>query len=174
MRLLLSGALLLAAFAPAQANVMQLPPHQVTLAQRTWNTANGLPQNTATSIVQTRDGFVWIATYGGLCRLDGEHLAVFDVVSGEGLETSRFTCLFEGRDGTLWIGSDHAGLIGYRNGGFVPVRELPAGPVTALAEDDAGRLLVATPTDLLRREAGGFRSLRPTAMPGILSFLRRR
>ena len=34
-------------------------------------TDTGLPQNTVHAIVQGRDGFLWIATEGGLVRFDG-------------------------------------------------------------------------------------------------------
>ena len=34
-----------------------------------WTTANGLPQNSVLSIVQTPDGYLWFATFDGLVRL---------------------------------------------------------------------------------------------------------
>ena len=36
-----------------------------------WLTENGLPQNTVHAITQTKDGYVWIATEGGLARFGG-------------------------------------------------------------------------------------------------------
>ena len=36
---------------------------------RMWQTEEGLPQNTVTAITQTRDGYIWIGTFGGLARL---------------------------------------------------------------------------------------------------------
>ena len=36
-----------------------------------WLTENGLPQNTVHAITQTKDGYVWMATEGGLARFDG-------------------------------------------------------------------------------------------------------
>src|ERR1051326_1367638 len=38
---------------------------------RTWQTDDGLPQNTVTGIAQTPDGYLWLATQGGLARFDG-------------------------------------------------------------------------------------------------------
>lgn len=33
-----------------------------------WTTDNGLPENSVNSILQTRDGFLWLATGDGLMR----------------------------------------------------------------------------------------------------------
>ncbi|MEK7833159.1 MAG: two-component regulator propeller domain-containing protein, partial [Acidobacteriota bacterium] len=43
-----------------------------------WTTDDGLPQNTVTSVVQTRDGYLWITTLDGLARFDGVRFTVFD------------------------------------------------------------------------------------------------
>ena len=43
-----------------------------------WTTENGLPQNSVRDIVQTRDGYLWLATEGGLVRFDGARFVVFD------------------------------------------------------------------------------------------------
>lgn len=45
-----------------------------------WTTGNGLPQASVKSILQTRDGYLWLSKFGGLVR-------------SEGLKTGRFhTC----------------------------------------------------------------------------------
>lgn len=43
-----------------------------------WNTENGLPQNSVNDILQTRDGYLWLATFGGLVRFDGIRFVIFD------------------------------------------------------------------------------------------------
>lgn len=43
-----------------------------------WTVDNGLPQDSVNDIVQTRDGYLWLATYGGLVRFDGARFTVFD------------------------------------------------------------------------------------------------
>ena len=37
----------------------------------TWDTADNLPQNSVTAILQSRDGYLWLGTYGGVGRFDG-------------------------------------------------------------------------------------------------------
>src|SRR5262245_26554692 len=76
---------------------------------RTWGTADGLPQNTVTTIVQTRDGYLWFGTFGGLVRFDGYAFTVFDPDNTPGLASARVTTLHEDRRGVLWIGTE-AGL----------------------------------------------------------------
>ena len=36
-----------------------------------WTTDNGLPQNSIHSIIQTRDGYLWMTTFDGLVRFNG-------------------------------------------------------------------------------------------------------
>ncbi len=43
-----------------------------------WQTENGLPANDVQAIVHARDGFLWLATRGGLVRFDGVSFRVFD------------------------------------------------------------------------------------------------
>ena len=63
-----------------------------------------MPQNGVSAIVQTRDGYLWIGTYGGLARFDGVRFAVFDNNNTPAMFSSRVTSLFEDSTGTLWIG----------------------------------------------------------------------
>lgn len=58
----------------------------------TWTTENGLPQNTINDILQTRDGYLWLATYGGLVRFDGARFVVFDR-GIEGIKSQRIQSL---------------------------------------------------------------------------------
>ena len=60
-----------------------------------WTTDNGLPQVSVNSILQTRDGFLWLTTFGGLARYDGLRFQVFNSGNTKGLKTSRFLNLFE-------------------------------------------------------------------------------
>ncbi len=42
-----------------------------------WSSEDGLPQNTVNVILQTRDGYLWLGTQGGLARFDGVRFKVF-------------------------------------------------------------------------------------------------
>ncbi len=81
-----------------------------------WTTDNGLPQNSVTSIVQTRDGYLWIGTFGGLTRFDGVRFAPSSEAGAPELSTARILSLREDRAGTLWIGTEENGIGRLRDG----------------------------------------------------------
>src|SRR5262245_60326035 len=92
----------------------------------TWTTENGLPQNSVNAILQTRDGYLWLATFGGLVRYDGARFVVFRAGSTSGIESSRFTGLFEDAEGSLWAVTEASGLTRYKDGAFTTYAS-PAG-----------------------------------------------
>ena len=53
-------------------------PTAWALAHQAWSTDNGLPQNSVHQILQTRDGYIWIATEGGVARFNGTQFTVFN------------------------------------------------------------------------------------------------
>jgi ligand-binding sensor domain-containing protein len=71
-----------------------------------------LPHSDINSIIQDRSGFLWFATYGGLCKYDGKNLTVFDreAANPNSLSSSRILCLAELADGSLLIGTEGGGL----------------------------------------------------------------
>ena len=85
--------------------------------RRVWLTENGLPQNTVHSIVQTKDGYVWIATEEGLARFDGLKFTVFDKQNTPALKSNDIRVLVADRQGALWIGTAD-GLVRLVDGKF--------------------------------------------------------
>jgi ligand-binding sensor domain-containing protein/signal transduction histidine kinase len=98
----------------AAADELKLPNY----FHQSWKTENGLPNNVVTAVVQTRDGYLWVGTYGGLVRFDGVHFKVFNSASTPGLQSDRVTSLFEDAKGALWIGHERGDLTCYREGKF--------------------------------------------------------
>src|SRR5215472_4176581 len=83
-----------------------------------WTTDNGLPQNSVRAIIQTRDGYLWLATSDGLVRFDGVHFTIFNKGSSPGINSNRFSCLAEDPAGVLWAGTEDGGLACYQSGRF--------------------------------------------------------
>lgn len=67
---------------------------------------DGLPQSSVNDIVQTDDGYMWLATYGGLVRFDGSEFKVFDRFNTPGMESDRLLKLFPANDGSVWLFSE--------------------------------------------------------------------
>ena len=123
-----------------------------------WTTADLLPQNSVNAIVQTRDGYLWLGTYGGLVRFDGERFTVFDVASGA-LASNGVLSLLPDRSGALWIGTNGGGLTRYREGKFETFRVgdgLAHDIVRTLYEDRAGRVWIGTNNGLSYFQGGRF------------------
>lgn len=126
---------------------------------QSWETDQGLPQNHGTSIVQTRDGYLWFGTYNGLTRFDGERFTVFNKANSPGLSSSRITSLYEDREGTLWIGHDTGELSQLRDKRFksVPIQKhWLGGSVVSILEDPQSHLWILGESGLLVRIEDGF------------------
>src|ERR1017187_839112 len=86
--------------------------------RRVWQTQDGLPENTVQAFAQTPDNYLWIGTSGGLVRFDGAGFVVYDRDNTPAIHENSIFCLTVGRDGSLWAGTDGAGLLRYRGGVF--------------------------------------------------------
>lgn len=112
----------------------------------TWTTENGLPQNSVTSIVQTKDGYIWFGTFGGLVRFDGIKFKIFNTINAPAIKSNRITNLFEDKNGTLWIGTQFGNLISYKDDAFTSILEPPntvRNPVQAFCIDKNGAIWTA-------------------------------
>jgi ligand-binding sensor domain-containing protein/signal transduction histidine kinase len=86
--------------------------------QRVWQVSDGLPEQTVQAFAQTKDGYLWIGTTGGLVRFDGVHFTVFDRQNTPAMHENSVFCLTVSKDGALWIGTEGGGLIRYAAGEF--------------------------------------------------------
>jgi len=112
-----------------------------------WTTDDGLPQNTVTSVVQTRDGYLWMTTLDGLARFDGVRFTVFDKSNSKGINSNRFLRLYEADDGALLVAVEDGGLTVYRNGIFTTYTTadgLPSNQVLEFFPDFDGEPVIAT------------------------------
>jgi ligand-binding sensor domain-containing protein len=85
-----------------------------------WTADTGLPQNSVYGIVQTGDGYLWLATLDGLARFDGVRFTIFNKSNSAGIVNNRFVSLFETGGGDLWAGTEESGLVRFSGGRFEP------------------------------------------------------
>jgi signal transduction histidine kinase/ligand-binding sensor domain-containing protein len=83
-----------------------------------WTADNGLPQNSIFGIVQTQDGYLWLATVDGLARFDGARFTIFNKSNSPGINNNRFVSLFEDGRGDLWAGTEESGIVRFSGGRF--------------------------------------------------------
>lgn len=110
-----------------------------------WTTDNGLPQVSVNTIRQTRDGFIWLTTFGGLVRYDGLRFQVFNTGNTKGLRASRFSRLEEDAEGNLWMSTEGQGMTRYRDGVFTTYTTengLPDNFVAAMWIGPNGHLII--------------------------------
>lgn len=126
-----------------------------------WLTENGLPQNTVQSIIQTRDGYLWIGTQEGLARFDGLNFTIFDKENTPAFKSNDIRFLYEDQQSRLWISTSY-GLVCRHNGQFTSFTEnegLPDNSIGPVVEDTSGNVWIGTAGGLTRFENGNFKTL---------------
>ena len=103
-----------------------------------YDNTKGLPTSEANAIAETSDGFIWIGSYGGLIRYDGNSFERYKSTTGIASVVSLYV---DDRD-LLWIGTnDNGAAIMDRYGNvkmFNKKEGLPSSSVREFAEDDNG------------------------------------
>ncbi|MEQ1518089.1 MAG: two-component regulator propeller domain-containing protein, partial [Usitatibacteraceae bacterium] len=145
--------------APASAQAANSPasapsdPLKTSITQYkidTWQTDQGLPQNTVQTMHQTRAGYLWVGTASGLARFDGIRFATFETSPFPELVSKPIYGFMEDMDGTLWVGTG-------RNGRFEPAfdTDVTLGRrVWAFVQTSEGVIWIASESGLVRWEKG--------------------
>ena len=81
-----------------------------------WQMQDGLPENIVQSIVQDSEGYLWVATTGGLTRFDGGRFLPYRPGSNHRPSVNSVFCLTSAPDGSVWAGLEGGGLLRIRNG----------------------------------------------------------
>ena len=73
---------------------------------------DGLPSNSANSIIQDRNGYIWVGSFGGLSRYDGYEFKTYqqDKENPNSLINNYILALYEDSEGYIWIGTMLNGL----------------------------------------------------------------
>ena len=110
-----------------------------------YTTSEGLSDNTVRSVIEGRDGSIWIATDTGLDRLQNGKFTIYG--AGDGLTSNSIRVIHEDTKGTLWVGSE-VGIDQFKQGKFTRfLMNLPGGekgqkPVTDIEESRDGSLWI--------------------------------
>ena len=115
-----------------------------TWLARSWQSEDGLPDNSVNGLAQTPDGFLWIGTPSGLARFDGLDFETISLTNVIALPNRGIVAMVSGRRGGLWLAMDRGAVV-YVSAGASCIFDgnLPGGTPYDLAEDAGGGLLVA-------------------------------
>ena len=119
------------------------------IASQSYTNANGLAQNSAYAVYESRDGSVWVGTLnGGLSKFKDGHFTNYTTTSG--LASNSVSSILETRDNAMWFATP-GGLSSFSNGQwrtYTTVEGLPSPEVNCLFEDSSGTLWSGTSAGL--------------------------
>ena len=109
-----------------------------------YDNTTGLPTSEANAIAETSDGFIWIGSYGGLIRYDGNNFERYQSNTG----IASVVSLFVDSADRLWIGTNDNGAAVMDNIGNVTMygkpEGLPSASVRSFTEGPDGDIYIAT------------------------------
>ena len=108
-----------------------------------YDNTNGLPTSEANDIIETPDGFLWMGSYSGLVRYDGNSFERVDSTTG----VTSVVDLFVDSKERLWIGTNDSGAVVMENGRYVRFSKsdgLRSLSLRSITEDSRGNIYLAT------------------------------
>lgn len=123
----------------------------------TWETGKTPLEGGIRSILQTKDGYLWVGTQEGLYRFDGDDFAVFNSRNRPEMKSSSVFAPGEDREGVLWIAT-RDGLLQYKENAFQRYTAkdgLNSNSLLSLCVDEKGDLWVGSSGGGLTRLSGG-------------------
>lgn len=121
----------------------------------------GLPQNSISSIVQAKDGYLWLGTYEGAVKFDGIKFTTLDRNNVPELKANGILVMLVDREGTLWISTLGGGIVKYKDNEFTNYSEkdgLPSNVVYSMYESKDGGIWLGTDKGLSKIQDGKFTS----------------
>lgn len=119
-----------------------------------YDNTNGLPTPEANEIAQTSEGVIWIGSYGGLIRYDGNTFERVDSTTG----IASVVCLYVDSKDRLWVGTSDSGVAVMERGEFRMWNKqdgLGSSFIRDIAEDNTGIIYVATSMGIVTIDDAG-------------------
>lgn len=123
---------------------------------RSWSADDGLPHNYVLSVIQARDGYLWVGTRGGLARFDGVR---FTPVNRGPIKGAQIGSLCGARDGSLWVALEGQGALRWGEEGVLrcgTTNGLNSNFVRAICEGKDGSIWIGTRGGLTQYRKGEF------------------
>ncbi|WP_340200088.1 two-component regulator propeller domain-containing protein [Ascidiimonas sp. W6] len=94
------------------ATIFNLQAQSFYTDYRKLSTENGLSHNYVTSLIQSRDGIIWVGTINGLNKFDGYNFTVYksNPKDSTSISNNSITALGQESNGLIWISTDGGGI----------------------------------------------------------------
>jgi len=138
------------------------------IASQSYTKANGLAQNSAYAVYESRDGSAWAGTLnGGVSKFKDGHFTTYTTTNG--LASNTVSAILETHDGAMWFATPN-GLSSFSNGQwrtYTTAEGLPSPEVNCLFEDSSGTLWSGTSAGLAFFSSNRFQILHesPDVLP---------
>jgi ligand-binding sensor domain-containing protein/serine phosphatase RsbU (regulator of sigma subunit) len=99
------------------------------------------------SLIQDKNGYLWIGTGESLCRYDGFSFSAFH--GKDSISQSFVNCSFKDKHNNLWLGHNDGSITYYDGNHFVFInsRSQISSPINDFLEEDNGTILALTQND---------------------------
>jgi len=150
-----------------RGGITRLQFHNGAIRTESYTEANGLAQNSAYTVYESRDGSVWAGTLnGGVSKFRDGRFTTYTMTNG--LASNTVSSILETRDGAMWFATP-SGLSSFTTGQwrtYTTLEGLPSAEINCLFEDSSGILWSGTSGGLAFLASNRFRI--PLESPDVL------
>jgi signal transduction histidine kinase/ligand-binding sensor domain-containing protein len=150
-----------------RGGISRLQFHNGAIRTESYTEANGLAQNSAYTVYESRDGSVWAGTLnGGVSKFRDGRFTTYTMTNG--LASNTVSSILETHDGAMWFATP-SGLTSFSNGQwrtYTTLEGLPSPEINCLFEDSSGILWSGTSGGLAFLASNHFRI--PRESPDVL------
>lgn len=126
---------------------------------RHFTVESGLPVNSIVSILPGNDDYLYIATFDGLVRFDGDRFVIFNTANTPGLKRNRLARILTGTNNSIWIQDTSGNIYSFKDGKATLLSDLISElnlTVLNFQTDSTLQLLIYTTTGLWKQKKEGF------------------
>ncbi|MEQ8476490.1 two-component regulator propeller domain-containing protein [Fulvivirga sp.] len=124
-----------------------------------WSSDEGLPDNAVINLLQSRDGYIWFASYGGVTRFNGVEFYTYSSYTHAQIVNNSFTFIYEDLDGAIWAATSGNGIVSIKNEQvniYTVENGLPSNFAESFAQGADSILYVATSEGLVYKRDSVF------------------
>ena len=115
---------------------------------KNWKAEDGIPGNSITDIIQSKDGYIYFGTYGGLIRFDGVEFVTINKLYDPKYNFISTRSIMQDSKGNIWVGSNDEGAFCITPKqevfSFSLANGLPNNSVRSFCEDEDGNIWIGT------------------------------